>query len=88
MTTLYPFIFQPIFKERIWGGRASVRSVLYMASVSALRWNATIRRVYDRLTAAGKLPKVALVACMRKLLTILNAMVRTNTPWKELPAGA
>lgn len=75
-------------KRRIWGGRASVRSVLYMASVAALRWNATIRRHYDRLTAAGKLPKVALVACMRKLLTILNAMVRTNTPWKELPAGA
>jgi len=76
-------------KRRIWGGRAAIRSTLYMASVAALKWNPRLRALYDRLLAAGKKPKVALVACMRKLLTILNAMVRTNTPWKkELPAEA
>lgn len=75
-------------KRRIWGGRATVRASLYMSCVAALRWNSTIRRHYDRLTAAGKPVKVAMVACMRKLLTILNAMVRTNTTWKELPSGA
>jgi transposase len=67
----------------IWGGRAQVRSVLYMATLAAARTNPTIRAFYSRLTAAGKLPKVALVACMRKLLTILNAMVCNRTPWKQ-----
>jgi transposase len=67
--------------RHIRGGRAAVRQVLYMATVSSLRCNPVIGELYKRLTAAGKLAKVALVACMRKLLTILNAMVRTNRPW-------
>lgn len=74
-------------KRHIWGGRASVRAALYMACVAALKWNPLIQRLYRKLEAAGKPPKTALVACMRKLLTILNAMVRTNSPWKELPSG-
>jgi transposase len=65
----------------IWGGRARVRSALYMAALSARRHNPLIKRFADRLQAAGKKPKVVLVACMRKLLTILNTMVRTKTPW-------
>lgn len=64
-----------------WGGRAPVRAVLYMATVSAVRWNPAIRAFHIRLRAAGKPPKVALVACMRKLLTVLNAMVRDSRPW-------
>lgn len=68
-----------------WGGRAHVRSVLYMATVVAARHNPTIRAFYARLTAAGKPKKVALTACMRKLLTILNAMVAHNTPWRPTP---
>src|SRR5262249_12487827 len=71
-------------KRSIRGGRAEVRSVLYMATLTATRCNSTIRTMYTRLVAAGKTHRVALVACARKLLTILNAMVRTNTPWKEL----
>ena len=69
----------------VWGGRANVRAVLYMATVSAIRSNPTVRQFYARLRANGKPGKVALTACMRKLLTILNAMVRTNTPWREVP---
>ena len=65
----------------VWGGRAQVRVVLYMSTVAALRWNPVIRAFYDRLRAAGKPAKVALTACMRKLLTILNAMVRHQTSW-------
>lgn len=65
------------------GGRASVRSVLYMAAVSGLKWNPVIRAFYDRLTKAGKRPKVALTACMRKLITILNAMLRDRTFWQQ-----
>jgi transposase len=65
----------------IRGGRAEVRSMLYMAAVSAARYNPQIRELYVRMLAAGKLKKVALVACARKLLTVLNAMVRTNTRW-------
>lgn len=68
-------------KRRIWGGRADVRSVLYMATMSAIRHNPVIREFYQRLVARGKLKKVALVACMRKFLTILNRMVKDNTPW-------
>ena len=64
-----------------WGGRASVRAALYMAVVTAVRWNPGIRAFHARLVAAGKPGKVALVACMRKLLTILNAMVRDGAPW-------
>lgn len=68
-------------QRRIWGGRAEVRSVLYMATISALRSNPVIKTTYQRLVAAGKPKKVAIVACMRKLLTILNAIVRDQTPW-------
>ena len=67
----------------IWGGRASVRAVLYMAALAASRHNPTIKAFYQKLLAAGKMKKVALVACMRKLLVILNAMVKNNTPWRE-----
>jgi transposase len=65
----------------IWGGRAQVRQVLYMAAVAAARSNPVIRSFYQRLRAQGKPGKVALVACMRKLLTIMNAMLKHNTPW-------
>ena len=68
-------------KRRIFGGRASIRRVLYMATLSASRHNPVIRDFYQRLLAAGKPKKVALTACMRKLLTILNAMMRTGKPW-------
>lgn len=64
-----------------WGGRASVRAVLYMATLVATRCNPVIRACYVRLVAAGKAKKVALVACMRKLLTILNAMLKHRRPW-------
>jgi len=66
----------------IWGGRAPVRAALYMSVVSAIRFNEVIRAFYQRLRAKGKAPKVALVACMRKLLVILNAMVQHGTPWQ------
>jgi len=65
----------------IWGGRADVRRTLYMATLTAVRYNPALKACYERLLVAGKRKKVALVACMRKLLTTLNAMVRTNTPW-------
>lgn len=68
-------------RRRVQGGRFEIRRVLYMAALAATRHNPTIKAFYERLLAAGKLPKVALVACMRKLLTTLNAMVRTNRPW-------
>lgn len=67
----------------IGGGRAAVRNVLYMATLAATRFNPTIRAFYQRLCKLGKLRKVALVAAMRKLLTILNAMLRDNTPWRS-----
>ena len=67
----------------IWGGRASVRAVLYMAALVASRRNAVIRAFYKRLRNAGKAPKVALVACMHKLLTILNSMIKHKTRWSE-----
>ena len=72
----------------IWGGRASVRRARYMAALVATRWNPVIRVFYQRLRAAGKAPKVALVAAMRKLLTILNAMVHAGTPWQPVVAQA
>lgn len=71
--------------RHIWGGRAPVRTALYMATVSAVRCNAVIRAFFERLCAAGKPKKVAITACMRKLLTILNAMMHSRTGW--LPAG-
>lgn len=71
-----------------WGGRAQVRGVLYMATLAATRCNPVIRPQYDRLVAAGKPRKVALVACMRRLLVILNAMARDATPWNPQLAMA
>lgn len=68
-------------RRRIQGGRFEVRRVLYMAALTASRRNPSVKLFYERLVAAGKLPKVALVACMRKLLSTLNAMVRTKTHW-------
>ena len=65
----------------IWGGRAQVRAVLYMSTLVASRRNPVLRDFYARLLAAGKKPKVALTACMRKLLIILNAMLRDQPPW-------
>jgi transposase len=69
-------------KRAVWGGRAAVRATLYMAALVATRHNPAIRAFYARLLAAGKPRKVALVACMRKLLTILNALLRQQTPWQ------
>lgn len=68
-------------KRRIWGGRSSVRAVVYMAALVAIRHNPVIKAFYSRLIAAGKPKKVAIVACMRKLLTILNAMLRDQSLW-------
>ena len=68
-------------KRRIWGGRSSVRRSLYLATLVAIRHNPPIRDVYQRLVAIGKPKKVAIVACMRKLIVILNAMKRDHTPW-------
>jgi transposase len=73
-------------KRFVQGGRPAIRSVLYMATLTAIRHNPIIKAFYDHLLAAGKDKKLALVACMRKLLTILNAMVRDNRSWQ--PAGA
>ena len=70
-------------KRQIWGGRGPVRAVLYMATLSAVRTNPTLRTFYQRLIQAGKFQKVALVACMHTLLTILNAMVRDGRPWQS-----
>lgn len=74
-------------RRAIWGGRASIRAVLYMAALVASRYNPVIKAFYQKLLAAGKMKKVALVACMRKLLVILNAMVKNNTPWREMEAA-
>lgn len=69
-------------RRTVWGGRAPVRAALYMGALVATRHNPLIRAFYQRLLAAGKPKKVALVACMRKLLTILNAMLKHKTPWR------
>lgn len=68
-------------KRMVWGGRAQVRAALYMAALSASRFNPVITPFYQRLIEKGKQPKVALTACMRKLLVILNTMVKTQTVW-------
>ena len=73
-------------KRRIWGGRAYVRKILYMATVAAVRHNPAIRAFYTRLCQRGKPKKVALVAAMRKMLRILNAVIRDQTPWRYEPA--
>jgi transposase len=67
----------------IWGGRAPVRDVLYMAAMSASNWNPVLKAFHHRLKAAGKLPKVAIVAVMRKIITTLNAMVRDDVAWAD-----
>jgi transposase len=73
-------------KREVWGGRARVRTALYMSAMVASRHNPLIRQFYERLVKAGKPKKVALVACMRKLLSILNAMMRDRTPWRCIHA--
>ena len=73
-------------RRTVWGGRAQVRAVLYMGAIVAARFNPVIRVFYQRLQGAGKAKKVALTACMRKLLTILNAMLKHRTPWREVEA--
>ncbi len=72
----------------IWGGRAAVRKALFMAMLSALRSNPPIQEMYARLISAGKPPKVAMVACMRKLLVHLNAMMRDGVEWRHMSAAA
>ena len=74
-------------KRTVWGGRARVRAVLYMATLAASRFNPVIRDFYQRLLAAGKPKKVALVACMRKLLVILNSMLKQRSPWRAQRAS-
>jgi transposase len=69
-------------RRTVWGGRARVREALYMGALIASRFNPAIKEFYERLVAAGKPKKVALVACMRKLLVILNAVLRDRTPWR------
>lgn len=70
-------------RRTVWGGRSEVREPLYMAALAATRYNPRIREFYERLLGAGKPKKVALVACMRKLLTILNSMLKHRTLWRE-----
>ncbi len=69
-------------RRQVWGGRAVVRSALYMAAMAAVRCNPVVRDFYERLIAHGKTRKCALTACMHKLLIILNAMVATGTYWQ------
>jgi len=69
-------------KRTIWGGRATVRTALYMATLAATRWNPVIRAFYQRLCLAGKAKKTALIACAHKLLLVLNAIVRHGVPWQ------
>jgi len=70
-------------KRTVWGGRANVRTALYMAALSASRWNPVIAAFYRHLRSLGKPPKVALTACMRKLLVMLNAILRDRRPWQN-----
>ncbi len=70
-------------KRSIWGGRAEIRSVLYMSTLTAVRCNPVIRAFYQRLIGSGKKHKVAMTACMRKLLTILNIMIKNQTSWNS-----
>ena len=78
-------------KRTTWGGRANVRAALYMAALSASRFDPTIKAFYQRLVLAGKPKKVALTACMHKLLTIINAVIKSGNPWQAAypqPANA
>jgi transposase len=70
-------------KRVIWGGRSDVRSVLYMSAIVTVQRNPPLRIFYRRSCSAGKTPKPALTACMRKLVVILNAMLKNATPWQE-----
>lgn len=72
-------------QRRIWGGRAAVRSALFMGALVAVRHNTVLKDFYDRLVAAGKAKKLALVACIHKLLRILNAILRDQKPWQPQP---
>jgi len=72
-------------KRSVWGGRGSVRSALYMGTLVATRFNPVIRRFYERLIASGKAKKAAITACMRKLITILNAMIKHHVTWRYTP---
>lgn len=72
-------------RRTVWGGRAPVRAVLYMATLVAVRYNPALKTFYTRLRTTGKPPKLALTACMRKLLTILNAVARDSLPWQQRP---
>ena len=71
-------------KRTVWGGRARIRAALYMGALTASRHNSVIRDFYRRLLAAGKPKKLALTACMRKLLVILNSMLKHGLPWCDL----
>lgn len=73
-------------RRGVWDGRAEVRTALYMAALSAVRYNPALRAFHARLRSAGKAKKVAIMACMRKLLTILHAMSRDGTHWRSVPA--
>jgi transposase len=75
-------------RRMVWGGRRQVRMVLYMATVSAVRHNPILRDFHQRLRAAGKPSKLALTACMRKLLLILNPMLKQHTSWRPLCTSA
>jgi transposase len=73
-------------KRAVWGGRSQVRSSLYMSALVAAGHNPILRTFYRRLVTSGKAKKLALIACMRKLLTILNTMAARSTPWNPLSA--
>ncbi len=75
-------------KRSVWGGRRKLRADLYMATLAATRCNPAIRACYERLLAAGKAQKVALTACIRKLLTLCNAIIKSNAPWQNPVAAA
>ena len=75
-------------KRIVWGGRTAVRAVLYMGALVAARHNPVLKAFYQRLRQVGKAPKVALTACMRKLLTTLNAMLKHRTSWRGISAQA
>jgi transposase len=70
-------------QRAIAGGRTTIRNVLYMATLTAIRWNPVLKPHYQQLIARGRPKKVAIVACMRRLLGILNAILRAGTPWKS-----
>ncbi|WP_245749937.1 transposase [Marinobacter zhejiangensis] len=70
-------------KRRIRGGRHRVRTVMFMAMLSSIQCNPIFKRFYERLKAQGKIPKVALIACMRKMIVVLNTMMKNQEPWRE-----